>query len=303
MPCLKSILVHQGKTIATNLEQQLAIHAELAEPGVYSWDTKFVDFDYCHKNAIPRDELPPPAHMDILRQVTDPNFEGWDHVEAEILQKADTFATPDAARTVLHSVFLSHKNNHIVSTDGRRLYRCGKKWDSLDKSVIVPRSTVALLPKKKQVIDLTVPETSGYAPIIIFNWQAPNQPLVSLVSKTVEGNYPNYLQVIPKELEKFTSIYPLDAFFKDYLSSLGRKFIDEEKPHLVFKKEHVEVNGKHFPYSRPPENPLEKVAFNPQFLLDAKKAGFTEIYCKEWEYPGICKTENELLVTMPIRRN
>ena len=136
---------------------------------------------------------------------------------------------------------------------------------------------------------------------------------IHLVSKVVEGNYPNYQQVIPKETHQRIKVER-----ELFLQSIHRAaLVTTDKSNSV--KIQISNNLMELSASSPDfgdshesmaidySGPDLQVAFNPQFLMDplrslTKDEIFFEL--KDEVSPGVFKTlESFLCVIMPVRIN
>ena len=134
-----------------------------------------------------------------------------------------------------------------------------------------------------------------------------------LVSKVVEGNYPNYRQVIPKETEhrlKIERELMLECVHRAALVTSDKS----SSVKLKMSKNLLEISGASSEYGESHESmaiaydgPEVQVAFNPQFLMEPLKAlNKDEIFFefKDELSPGLFKTlDNFICVIMPLRLN
>jgi DNA polymerase-3 subunit beta len=201
----------------------------------------------------------------------------------------------------------SGKKLNMVATDGRRLARsCGSADQSTgdDKHMIVPAKTVHIL---QRVLD----HAEGKASIRF----AENQVVVRcgshvLSSALVDGHFPQYQDVIPKDNDKRVEL-PTD----ELLSAVKRAALltneQSKGVRLAFDKERLVLS------SRAPEQgeatismrieyqaePME-IGFNPVFLGEALRVVGTptiQLEMKESNRPGVMKAGNEFLyVVMPV---
>lgn len=217
----------------------------------------------------------------------------------------------DETRYVLNGVLfsLSEGNMRFVATDGRRLAFIHKK-DPENKSqkleMIVPAKTVGELQK--------ILSWEGKVKVI----QTQNQVIfhlgdIYLVSRLIEGNFPNYEQVIPKQEKTFTNANRealLQAVKRtSVLTSLespavkldfvkGKILISSRSPNLGEAKEELmaDVNGEEV-----------AVGFNPNYLIDVLKnldVDEISISLSDPDKPGLLKAKDGYLyVIMPMQIN
>lgn len=216
----------------------------------------------------------------------------------------------DETRYVLNGVLISIGDGHLrfVATDGRRLAFIDKKTPKTDlkMEMIIPSKTVHEL--------LKVLSWDGNVKII----SSQNQVVFKfdetyLVSRLIEGNFPNYEQVIPKE-EKTMSTANREDFLQamrrtSLLTSVdspavkldfvkGKIFISSRSPNLGEAKEELsaEVSGNEI-----------AIGFNPNYLIDVLKnldVDQVSFALSEPDKPGLLRgKDGYLYVIMPMQLN
>ncbi|OGW85639.1 MAG: DNA polymerase III subunit beta [Omnitrophica bacterium RIFCSPHIGHO2_02_FULL_46_11] len=216
----------------------------------------------------------------------------------------------DEARYTLNGVLAILRNNtaRFVATDGKRLA-------SIEKEVELPKDLVleAIVPAKTLLeLNKTLSEGGNKVKII----SAQNQILFQvqetlLISRLIEGKFPSYEQVIPKE-EK--TVAQMDR--QELLSALKRAALFTSQENQSAKLDFIE--GKLLISSRSPnlgeakEEVQAKVSgedvtigFNPNYIIDALKNLDCEqiSFCvTEPDKPGLIKTgDGYLYVVMPMQ--
>ena len=236
-----------------------------------------------------------------------------------MLKNVSYAQSTDETRYILNGVYFNFRDGKIslVATDGRRLAVVSKEMDVPAESagaIILPAKTVSelsrLLDKGEKVkINFsdrrcafqiaTDKDTSG----LIDN--------VYLYSKVVEGNYPNYLQVIPKETHqriKLERELLLECVHRAAL-------VCSEKANSVrikLSSNLLEITAQSPDFGEAHESmaigysgPELQVAFNPAFIMDPLRAltkdeVFFEV--KDDVSPGVFKTlDSFICVIMPVR--
>src|SRR6201984_102485 len=145
--------------------------------------------------GLPEDEFPPLPKFESAKVVTMRQKDLRDG-----LRKTSYAISTDETRYVLNGVLFSFKDNKLtlVATDGRRLAMAEIELEfprSHESDLIVPTKAVTELQRLlTDNGDVKVAMGSGQ---IAFDL---NKTL--LVSKLIEGNYPNYRQVIPGEAKE-----------------------------------------------------------------------------------------------------
>jgi len=194
----------------------------------------------------------------------------------EMLNLTDFAISKDDTRFVLNGVLLSVKGDQIsvVATDGRRLALVKKRLSKktlVDRDAIIPTKTVQEVKRMLQ--------DEGEVQIKFSD----NQVLFSfensfVLSRLIEGEYPNYRNVIPerspKEVqiprEEFLSAARRASIFTDQDSMAIKLNIKKKKmtiskntPYLGEAKEEIDVEYK--------GGPDVEIGFNPRYLIDVLK--------------------------------
>jgi DNA polymerase-3 subunit beta len=226
----------------------------------------------------------------------------------------------DETRYILNGVYFNFKEGKLtlVATDGRRLALVSKELAVPAASagaIILPAKTVAELLRLLGKGDkLKVAFNERRAAFQIETNKDTNSGLsdsIYLFSKVVEGNYPNYQQVIPKETHQRIKLER-----ELFLQCVHRAaLVTSEKSNSVKVK--VTANLLEITASSPDfgeshesmaisySGPELQVAFNPQFIMDPLRAltkdeVFFEL--KDEVSPGVFKTlESFVCVIMPVR--
>ena len=221
--------------------------------------------------GLPREEFPQlPAFKDKDSITVDQN------TLKEMLNLTDFAISRDDTRFVLNGILLSVKGDQIsvVATDGRRLALAKKRLPKktlVDREVIVPTKTVQ---EVKRVL-----QDEGEVKIKFSD----NQALFSftnsfILSRLIEGEYPNYKNVIPEKTskevrvprEEFLSATRRASIFTDQDSMAIRLNIKKKKmtiskntPYLGEAKEEIDVEYK--------GGTDMEIGFNPAYLMDVLK--------------------------------
>src|SRR5438445_3963470 len=224
--------------------------------------------------GLPEDEFPPLPKFEDAKVVTIRQKDLRDG-----LRKTSYAISTDETRYVLNGILFSFKDNKLtlVATDGRRLAMVEIELEfprSHEADIIIPTKAVTEL-QRLLTDDGDVKVSMGNGQIA-FDL---NKTL--LVSKLIEGNYPNYRQVIPAEakerikLERETflnSLRRVSLLASDKSNSIKLNFsknnidITANTPEVGEAKESLPVQYKGRDFS---------IAFNPEFLM-ARLALLTE---------------------------
>lgn len=260
-------------------------------------------------NGLGADEFPPLAKFKDDKKVVVPQE------KLKGMMKKTSFAiSTDEARYVLNGIFMSLKDHKmtIVATDGRRLALVDEEVDVSEKSqgeFIIPAKAVnelnRLLQDKGEVTiryaenqaEFTLKDDKGFSVVI--------------VTKLIEGNYPNYRQVIPAETKERISL-PREEFLhalkraeimtSEKANSVKMAFgknnlaITANSPEVGEARESIAVNYKGKEIA---------IAFNPKYLIDPLNAlANDEVFIELIDElsPGVLKINGPFLyVVMPMR--
>lgn len=228
----------------------------------------------------------------------------------------------DENRYILNGVYFNFGEDKLtlVATDGRRLALTAFETDIAGEnggSLILPAKTVAELERllgKGEKLKIAFNDRQVAFEIAIEDeGESGLADQLYLVSKIVEGNYPNYRQVIPKETEHRVKIERellLECVHRAALVTSDKS----NSVKLKMSKNLLEISGSSSEYGESHESmaiaydgPEVQVAFNPQFLMEPLKAlTKDEIFFefKDELSPGLFKTlDNFICVIMPLRLN
>jgi len=231
-----------------------------------------------------------------------------------MLKKTSFAVSTDESRYVLNGIFISLKDGKmtLVATDGRRLALVDEEVEISEKSsgeFIVPAKAVnelnRLLHDKGEVeIKFGENQTS-------FSLKDDKGFSVLLISKLIEGNYPNYRQVIPGEAKERV---PLNR--EEFVQALRRaEIMTSEKANsvkLAFGKNTLAITANSPEVGEARETMAVNykgkemaIAFNPRYLIDALNAlTEDEVFFELIDElsPGVLKINGPFLyVVMPMR--
>lgn len=254
--------------------------------------------------GLPEEEFPPLPKFEDAKTFTLRQKDLRDG-----LRKTAYAISTDETRYVLNGVLCSFKDNKLtlVATDGRRLALVDIELEfprSNEAEIIVPTKAVTELQRlltDEGDLKLSVGENQ-----IAFELNG-----TLLVSKLIEGNYPNYRQVIPgetKERVTLERVLFLDAVHR--VSLLASEKSNSVK--LIFTKNNLEIAANTPEVGEAKESlaiPYKgrdlSIAFNPEFLMAPLKNLVTdEIYLDliDEMSPGVIKIQGPFLyVLMPMR--
>jgi DNA polymerase-3 subunit beta len=229
----------------------------------------------------------------------------------ELLRQTSYAVSNDETRYVLNGVYMSFKADKltVVATDGRRLALVERELEvakGAETEFILPTKAVIELQHllgDKGEMSLSVGDNQ-----IIFNLTG-----TTLVSKLVEGAYPNFRQVIPGEAKEriqmeretlLAALHRASILASDKTQSVKLSFgkntltITASTPEVGEAKETMAINYKGKELA---------IAFNPQYLMDPlRNLDADEVFFEMTDElsPGVVKINAPFLyVIMPMRLN
>jgi len=254
--------------------------------------------------GLPEEEFPPLPKFEDAKE-----FKIGQKELRDGLKKTSYAMSSDETRYVLNGILFSFKENKLtmVATDGRRLAL-------VDIEVEFPRSQeIDIIVPTKCVTELgrLVGEEGDLKMMIGENQVAFEVNGTLLVSKLIEGNYPNYRQVIPAEAkERVTLERELFHNAVHRVSLLASEKSNSVK--LVFSKNNIEIAANTPDVGEARESlPVAykgkdfSIAFNPEFLMaPLRNLTNDEVYLDliDEMSPGVIKIQTPFLyVLMPMR--
>lgn len=236
-------------------------------------------------NGLPKEDYP------LLPEFQEEKAFQIDKITLEKMFKRTTFAaSTDETRYVLNGVFflVAKEKTTMVATDGRRLAYISAKSSTLSDSeasaknklsspvksqVIIPTKAVNQLIRllsetKEEVVKVSIAENQ-----VGFKIKD-----TVLISRLIEGNFPNYEQVVPKAhkvqlklktkeflqvTKRISLLVSEKAGSVKYNLERGTMKVSSVSPGLGSAEEEIttEYNGESL-----------EIAFNPAYVLDALKA-------------------------------
>ena len=282
-----------------------------------------IEFDVDDKNAcavsagssyfkihgLASEEFPPLQKFKDNKKVTlpQPKLKG-------MLKKTSFAISTDESRYVLNGIFIQLKEHKMtmVATDGRRLALVDEELDVPDASqgeFIVPTKAVnelSRLLQDKGEVEINFAENQA-----AFSLKDDEGGSILIISKLVEGNYPNYRQVIPAETKERV---PMAR--EEFLHALKRaELMTSEKSNSV--KLHFTKNGLAITANSPEVGEAREtmavnykgkefaIAFNPTYVIEPLNAlAEDEVFLELIDElsPGVLKINGPFLyVVMPMR--
>lgn len=260
-------------------------------------------------NGLPAEEFPPI-----------PNFLGQKTIQMPqdtvktMLRRTSFAVSTDENRYVLNGLYLSFKENKLtmVATDGRRLALAEEDVELKDDNpleVIVPTKAIQELSRSlgdKGDVEIQITDNQ-----VSFGLKENDGTGSLIVSKLVEGAYPNYKQVIPAESkhrvtldkeELFHALRRAEIMTSEKANSVKLTFSDNN---LTFTANSPEVGESRETMAIKYDGEETSIAFNPQFFIDPLKAlEEDEVHFEFTDQlsPGVVKVKHPFLyVIMPMR--
>jgi len=260
-------------------------------------------------NGLAADEFPPVQKFKEDKKIVVPQEK-----LKSMLRKTSFAISNDESRYVLNGIYLVLKEHKMtmVATDGRRLAMVDEEVDIPDNSqgeFIVPTKAVNEMTRllgDKGDVEMKFSENQVYMSLADEKGNA-----AVIISKLVEGNYPNYRQVIPNETKERVAL-PREEFLaalkraqimtSDKANSvkltIGRNnlAITANSPEVGEARETLAINYK---------GKDMQIAFNPAYLIDplgvlTEDEVFLELI--DELSPGVLKINGPFLyVVMPMR--
>ncbi|MBF0252874.1 MAG: DNA polymerase III subunit beta [Candidatus Omnitrophica bacterium] len=245
-----------------------------------------------------------------------PMFEDKDSIMVEqkdlknMITAVDFSSSKDDARHILTGVLFVIKEDELtmVTTDGRRMSLVTKKMSKktlVDKKMVIPTKTIQEV--KRLLKDEGEAKLQFNDNQIIFNLSN-----CFIISRLIEGEYPDYEKVIPAKIENTIKVDKnefLDALKRVSILTdqdsqaikiniQNKKItISKNKPYLEKAREEVNADYKG-------ETEIE-IGFNPKYLIDVLKnieMENIEMEINGYNKPGVIRKEKEAVyVVLPMQ--
>lgn len=258
-------------------------------------------------NGIGADEYPPMPQFQENKKIVLPQ----EKVKCMVRRTSFAIST-DETRYVLNGIFMSLKDDKVtmVATDGRRLALAEEEISTeVQGDFIIPTKAVNELTRLLQGNgNVEIKLTENQAAFTLTDEKGFS---VLLITKLVEGNYPNYRQVIPTETKERVALIR-----DEFLQALRRaEFMTSDKANsvkLAFTKNNLTITANTPEVGEGRESIAINykgkdiaIAFNPSYMMDPLKALDTDEVFLELSdelSPGLLKVNGPFLyVLMPMR--
>ena len=201
----------------------------------------------------------------------------------QMLKSVSFAQSVNEERYMLKGVFFQFEQEmmSLVATDGRRLAVANKPMktdENAQGEFILPSLTVnelEKLPKTGENLSISFTDRQVAIELKVSNSEEEGQGFrgsVYLVSKVVEGKYPNYKQVIPKD--DFKSAVIERELMQECVNRAA--LVSDERVTLKLKEKELEISGQSILGDACESMPIvyegeeSTVSFNPKFLLRSR---------------------------------
>lgn len=336
LPILSNVLVQAGKdglsfaTTDLDVSVKCTVEAEVSKPGATTLPARKlfmilkevaaaeIEFEVDERNSaaircgssffkimgLPEEEFPRFPQTDAPKTLKLEQAQLRD-----LLRKTAYAASNDETRYVLNGVYLGIKADKltVVATDGRRLALMEREVEmpkGTESEIIIPTKAVAELLRllgDKGEVNLSLGENQVVADL----------GGTILITKLIEGTYPNFRQVIPTEAKEriqmeretlLAALHRASILASEKSQSVKLTFakntltITSSTPEVGEAKETLSINYKGKDLS---------IAFNPQFMMDPlRNLDADEVFIELTDElsPGVIKINAPFLyVLMPMR--
>ena len=260
-------------------------------------------------NGLAAEEFPPFPKFEENRRITI----GQDKLKS-LLRKTSFAISTDESRFVLNGIYMVLKEHNVtlVATDGRRLALAEEGVDmppSSQGECIVPSKAINELNRllgTQHEVEIKFTDNQ-----VAFTLQGEKGYSTLIISKLIDGTYPNYRQVIPAEAKERITLVR-----EELLQALRRaELMTSEKSNSVklsFTKNKVEITANTPEVGEVRETIAINysgsdiaIAFNPIYMMDPlKNLDNDEVYLELIDElsPGLIKINAPFLyVLMPMR--
>ncbi len=290
-----------------SLEIDLEVEPDSSDCSIQAGSTFF------KVRGVEADEFPKVDHLPSEKKILVPQ----DKIKS-MLKKTSFAISNDETRYVLNGLYFKFAAGKLilVATDGRRLALVDEPLDfppESEGSFIVPTKTVLELGRLLQNKGALSIELSENRVAFDLIQEEEGQSVVTstIISKLIDGSYPDYNQVIPREVEErialgreefLQALKRVELMTTDKSGSAKLSFsennlvISANTPDVGEARESIAINyqGKDL-----------AVAFNPTYLMDPLKAlDNDEVFLELTDElsPGVIKINDPFLyVIMPMR--
>lgn len=223
-----------------------------------------------------------PQDFPVIPEFPKKFFSAQQMVFKDMIRKTQFATSTDETRYILNGIFFTAQNGELrmVATDGRRLAYIQRATQNKESSasVIIPSKAITELARLLSSSGAENEELSiaPHENQIAFRWKNSTEE-ITLISRVVDGSFPNYEQVIPKSKEVefkialpliFSAVKRAALFAQDrggsvrFSLSKNRLRISANSQALGEEEEELDASYEGADF---------EIAFNPAFMLDVLK--------------------------------
>ncbi len=236
----------------------------------------------------------------------------------QAIQEAFQWASEDESRQILQSVYLDvvdPKAHYVIGTNGRALFSANSFNLDLKTSLIIPHRKFlgwsgawdedACWLSHEPAIEIGKDRKPGWVQFRTDKW--------TFVTRQIEGNYPNWKQVVPRSDGKWTTVELSEAALKQMLQIIPRLPGDEAPNHpvrLQINTDRLLLEGRNHNDKEWTSIPVEdltitgkgvEVALNRHYLLSALRQGLNRFQVEDSLTPLLFTKGGKRIVIMPVR--
>ncbi|MBZ9572732.1 DNA polymerase III subunit beta [Patescibacteria group bacterium] len=275
------------------------------------------------KNQITQIRGIDPEEFPIIPKIEqkDPIEIGGEKLNQGLSQVVDV-PSPSQIRPEISGIYFSFKKDEIkiVGTDS---FRLAEKTISLEQKLRKEGQFILPQSSGRELINILAQKT-GEVKIyfdpnqVLFEWykEETSHPHIHLLSRLIEGEYPNYQEIIPK---KYTAQIVLDredflnqikeaGLFSGKISEVKLTPIPKENKIKIFAQSpEVGENEAYLAAKIEGEGEIPEVSFNYRFLVDGLhniKSSEVILRLSDEEGPGVLKPVGDpsyIYILMPIK--
>jgi len=228
----------------------------------------------------------------------------------EILALTSFAVSFDETRYILNGILFKIGGGvlTLVSTDGKRLAVAERKLNTdldADLSIIVPIKTI-------HELNRNLKETGELSLVVGSNQALFDLGSVVIISRLIEGEFPDYKQVVPAVSENKMRIgrnqFLLAVKRAALLATQGYQAVKLEvfKNKLVISKSTPDVGEFHEELATEYQGRELVIGFNPVYLMDILKSLSDEtinLELTDGEKPGVIRISGYVYIVLPMRIN
>jgi DNA polymerase III subunit beta len=265
MPILSNLLIHFGtketKIYSTDLEisaigtlsckveqeRKIILHGRRLQEILREMDSGDIELEIMDNSLVIKQKqsefvlsLQDPEEFPDVKEITgNQEFVVGGRVLLEMMNKVGFAVSVDETRYVLTGMYMKGLDGKmiVVGTDGFRMSLCQREVEGLKdfKGIIVPKRSIS-------EVERVIEESDEVRIIIDEKHVQFSTKMVTLISRTIEGSFPDYENVIP---ENNTNIIKIEKenFFKG-LKKVSAIIGRSEPVKLSFSKNRMEIEAE-----------------------------------------------------------